>query len=239
MKKVLFLLVALCSMMMANAQIKLIVNEQEYAAGATIPVTVTEEDAADMDYIAMIMMYVKNESANSYQGVTMEAVEVSAPGFGIMSVCANGNCQPGTVSPAFDVNANTTGDMMYAEFKLAPAAMAADKKGTFKLMLHGIEEAAIEYNLEITFVPSQAGIDAAEMKSVKLYPNPVASKMMVSCKDASEVVIFDVAGKLVKRVAVSGAEEVSIDMSSLNAGIYMCGTMMNGVLKGISRVVKY
>ena len=238
MKKVLLLLAAVGCMMMANAQVNLLVNGQTYEPNSKIAVSVDEENVTDMDGVAMITIDVKNITNSDMNNVTVTASIINAPGFTIKSMCA-GVCAEGATSPEFNIPANSVYDQsVFADFLIDPSALASDKKGLFKLTVN-TPSGAVDFNLEITYVPANAGINDVEMNSIKVWPNPVVSELNVKCEGANEVVVLNVEGKVMQRVMVNGAEEIKINMNHYADGIYMCGIIKDGVLNGVKRVVKY
>ena len=50
---------------------------------------------------------------------------------------------------------------------------------------------------------------------------------------------MDVDGHVLQNISCEGADEIKVNMSQYGAGVYMCGTVIDGVLKSINRVVKY
>ena len=182
MKKLLLMLAAMGCMMVANAQVKLSVNGESYAPGATIAISIEEENIYEMDYVGMVVINVINEGSKDLSSVSMTAKVVDAPGYSVKSMCA-GICQEGETSPAFDIPANGTYESIFAEFKIHPEQMAADKKGKIKLQLNGVENS--EFFLELTYVPMNNGIDDVELGGVKVWPNPVMNELHVACEGAS------------------------------------------------------
>jgi len=61
----------------------------------------------------------------------------------------------------------------------------------------------------------------AKMEGLQLYPNPAKDKVTISTPDnASEIVISDMAGRIIKRISLNGTTTNSIDVSSWERGVY-------------------
>lgn len=64
---------------------------------------------------------------------------------------------------------------------------------------------------------------AGEKPSPNVYPNPVLNEVTISLpgNDVLEIAITDLLGQVVSRQAVAGQDEVHIDISDLQAGLYV------------------
>ncbi len=93
----------------------------------------------------------------------------------------------------------------------------------------------------IEYAGNNVGVDEqATEAAIAVYPNPTTGQFLVSLPQGEAVRairITDVNGRAVKTVAVTGALQYSIDLSALEAGIYLVNVdTANGAV--VSKVVK-
>ena len=76
-----------------------------------------------------------------------------------------------------------------------------------------------------------SGIYESTLEQVQIYPNPTDGELNISynvgANQLTKVVIRDLSGKLIKEVSVSsqsGKNLVTIDVSKLDAGVYLIET---------------
>ncbi|MFV0501598.1 MAG: T9SS type A sorting domain-containing protein, partial [Bacteroidales bacterium] len=92
----------------------------------------------------------------------------------------------------------------------------------------------------IKFMPngfvSITNIETNEKASIKVYPNPARDFINVDIEadrfSSSEIELFDIQGRLVKKSKLNAQIGNRIDVSSLNPGAYTYRVVING--KGIS-----
>jgi D-Tyr-tRNAtyr deacylase len=79
--------------------------------------------------------------------------------------------------------------------------------------------------------------------NVSLFPNPTAGEFKLSVKaekpDVAEIEIFDLAGKMVLQKTApvkTGENQLEMNVSSLNEGIYMIKTRVNGMVN-VSKLI--
>jgi len=72
----------------------------------------------------------------------------------------------------------------------------------------------------ITISNQTAGIDEVTLNNLSIYPNPVQNQLFIesSDKQITELIIFDITGKIIKSI---GYNTKIIDVSDLNQGVYM------------------
>jgi hypothetical protein len=97
-------------------------------------------------------------------------------------------------------------------------------------------------NRMITFIDScelenmeerTVGITNIEGTNFKLYPNPTTGNMYLECnlkdQQSGKLIIYSVAGEIVKEIFIApGTKTLNINASSLESGIYLYETRING-----------
>ena len=126
------------------------------------------------------------------------------------------------------INGNTVND--------DPQVFAADA------ILGGIDFYSIDANNElyiddVIFAEGSLGADDFNAAVFSVYPNPVVNTLNIQTADAVQnVTVYDVLGKVVMNVN-PGVVSPSLDMSSLNAGVYLVNVTINGTSKSV-KVIK-
>ena len=96
-------------------------------------------------------------------------------------------------------------------------------------------------NVTPVTAPSQQGIVAADGSiNFSVYPNPASSKInvVVENAEATQIILMDASGRTVKTIATEGAENHTIDISDLQAGIYFVNVRNENVSKVSKLIVK-
>jgi hypothetical protein len=96
-------------------------------------------------------------------------------------------------------------------------------------------------NVTPVTAPSQQGIVAADGSiNFSVYPNPASSKInvVVENAEATQITLMDASGRTVKAIATEGAENHTIDISDLQAGIYFVNVRNENVSKVSKLIVK-
>lgn len=82
-----------------------------------------------------------------------------------------------------------------------------------------------------------------ELSKFMIYPNPAVDVITISNNEnikMEEINFFDINGKLVKNIKVNDEEEINVDVSKLNSGLYLVyistreGVMINKIQKKIN-----
>ena len=93
------------------------------------------------------------------------------------------------------------------------------------------------YMDEYVFVEGTLGAEDFNADVFSVYPNPVVNTLNINSADAVQnVTVYDVLGKVVMNVN-PGIVSPSLDMSSLNAGVYLVNVTINGTSKSV-KVIK-
>jgi hypothetical protein len=87
----------------------------------------------------------------------------------------------------------------------------------------------------IKFMPngiiSLIDIETGEKETIKVYPNPAKDYVYVDIEATnfmqSEIELFDMQGKLVKKAKLNAKQGNRIDVSNLNSGAYTYNVMLN------------
>ena len=93
-------------------------------------------------------------------------------------------------------------------------------------------------NLEIVRNPvSTADIDAYQ---IKLYPNPAVDRVIIeNTNELFAVHLIDLKGKRMKSTTVNGQENVSLDVSDMESGVFLVqGMDERGEVRAVQRLVK-
>ena len=134
----------------------------------------------------------------------------------------------GTPTYHISINGNTVND--------DPQPFAADA------ILGGLDLYSIDANNElyiddVIFAEGSLGADDFNAAVFSVYPNPVVNTLNIQTADAVQnVTVYDVLGKVVMNVN-PGVVSPSLDMSSLNAGVYLVNVTINGTSKSV-KVIK-
>ena len=100
----------------------------------------------------------------------------------------------------------------------------------------------LTYGANQTANPAITGIaDNDEEVGITLYPNPTRStvfvKLSANAHDGDELQLFDLYGKRLNTVKVSG-EVTEIDLSTYAGGMYLVKLVSNGEVTAVAKVVK-
>ena len=147
-----------------------------------------------------------------------------------------------TLTAVYDID-NTTWDM-YINGSQVVTAKPFEFNGDTFASLGAIDFFApsglTEYYVDDVVVFNGDLILAAEDFNAavfSVYPNPVVNTLNIQTADAVQnVTVYDVLGKVVMNVN-PGVVSPSLDMSSLNAGVYLVNVTINGTSKSV-KVIK-
>ncbi|MDC0096870.1 T9SS type A sorting domain-containing protein [bacterium] len=147
-----------------------------------------------------------------------------------------------TLTAVYDID-NTTWDM-YINGSQVVTAKPFEFNGVTVASLGAIDFFApsglTEYYVDDVVVFNGDLILAAEDFNAavfSVYPNPVVNTLNIQTADAVQnVTVYDVLGKVVMNVN-PGVVSPSLDMSSLNAGVYLVNVTINGTSKSV-KVIK-
>jgi hypothetical protein len=83
-------------------------------------------------------------------------------------------------------------------------------------------ENGVVHVIDAVLLPGSVGIANVEATNFEIYPNPANEVINVSSEVAmNEIRVLDINGRIVSTIALNGESVSKIDVSELNAGIYM------------------
>lgn len=217
MKKILSFALLLCSLAVANAQVAIVCDGVNYQNGDTITV-VLEKTAINCEDIAF-----KNLGTTPLRDMVVTMTEIESSGLNCWGLCTGVQCVPTLTSAPFTIAIGA----LYNEFSI-------------DLMIDDVERPYGVYNLQISngnitsavvvrFQAYALGInDVQASAAVQAYPNPAEGQVAISysVSQPADLAIFDVQGRMVRQMPVSG--EGTVKVSDLAAGLYTYGIIENG-----------
>jgi hypothetical protein len=88
-------------------------------------------------------------------------------------------------------------------------------------------------------VADNSGLGMAELQAaqIQLYPNPVSGILTIHvAAEITALVLTDISGKVVREI--DAAQQLTIDFSGIEPGVYVLQSFKNGALQGARRVVR-
>ena len=83
-------------------------------------------------------------------------------------------------------------------------------------------ENGVVHVINAVVLPASVGISSVEAANFEIYPNPASEIINVrSAVAMTEIRVLDINGRNVMNVALNGESVSKVDVSELNAGIYM------------------
>lgn len=114
-----------------------------------------------------------------------------------------------------------------------PAELAGDVKIAFRHFETTGGYVILVSEIGVAATGTYVGIDNVENGTVAVYPNPASDKLVVEAENVSKVQVIDINGRVVFEAERAG----SIDVSNLEAGVYMVRVICaNGV--STTKIVK-
>lgn len=181
-----------------------------------------------------------NVWANKPQAITFNVDVTDAAEFDpateeifIAGSLANGWAQPGTLSPymmtvtddenIYSITLNLVpGEYQYKYFRVIGGEPSWDNGEWTGEPNRVITTDTIAATFDDIW-GSPAGIfDNPATFAYSMYPNPVNDNLTLSnISGVSEIAIYDVSGKMIRRIELQSTNEVSINVSDLNTGMYI------------------
>ena len=94
----------------------------------------------------------------------------------------------------------------------------------------------VTYDTMTIAVSTEMSAHGPNLNNVTVFPNPASTELIIEHANGSEVVVYDVVGREVKRVHISQEREV-MDVSGLVSGVYVVTISKDGEKRNV-RVVK-
>ena len=95
---------------------------------------------------------------------------------------------------------------------------------------------------EVEPVAVYTGVNDNEVSGLSVYPNPAENETFVTIEDAgfNEVSVYDMQGRMVSSMTyvANAGEQVSLDVESLNSGVYFVRVSNDGAVRTAKLVVK-
>ena len=127
-------------------------------------------------------------------------------------------------------------DMEFARFNEAPTS-GTILIGYVDLFTGSVNTTSYMLVDNVKVVASSLGINERELSNVSVYPNPASGVVNVSVEGNAKFQLFNISGQSVMSRDISGT--TSIDVSSLNSGIYFSRiTGESGAVKTIKLQIK-
>lgn len=216
MKKILSLALLLCSVAVLNAQnqIGFVYDGTTYQNGDTM-VVICEKSASNIESIDFV-----NQTSEDLRSLVVTLTEVERNGFEAWGLCTN-VCVAELTSTPFKITANST-------FEGFSIDVSIDQNVERPYGVYNMQVSNNDFTSSVVVrfqaYTEEVGIDGVLAgSSVKVYPNPATDQIGVSysVQQPSTLVCFDVQGRLVRQIPVSGNGVLSI--SDLPAGVYAYG----------------
>lgn len=222
MKKILSFALLLCSLAVANAQVAIVCNEETYQNGDTVTVGL-QKTAMNCEDIAFI-----NQGHTPLNGMVVTMTEIETAGLTCWGLCTGVQCVPTLTSAPFSIAIGETYDQFSIDIMIDDAVERP--YGVYNLEIsNGTVTCAIVVRLQAYPVGGDVAIDDVRSNvALQAYPNPAEGQFSISysVSQPAALAIFDVQGRMVRQMPVSG--EGAVKVSDLAAGIYTYGIIENG-----------
>lgn len=98
-------------------------------------------------------------------------------------------------------------------------------------------EGTTVYLDNINIITSPSGVEGARESGLKVYPNPVESRMSIRCPGMTRIVVRDILGKAVRSVELRGVDYTTLNVEDLAEGLYFV-TVDTGVESVTTKFLK-
>ena len=174
-------------------------------------------------------------------GIGLIRPDICAPGVGIKSLdylTTNGYCTMDGTSQATPCVAGVIALMLSKNPELTPSDICriieetSLKLSDHKSNITGVGR--IDALAAIQQVPDHDGVEELHASQALVYPNPSSDNFIVECDGMTEIDIFSMDGRLVKKIATNNRQ---CHVDGLNKGIYLLKVnTINGI--SIQKIVK-
>lgn len=217
MKKILSLVLLLCSVVVLNAQeqIGIVYDGNVYQNGDNITV-VCDKSATSIESINF-----RNLTSSDLSQLVLTLTEVERDGFEAWGLCTGDMCVPALTSAPFTIGANAD----YTTFSI-DVSIDQSKEHPYAVYNMTISNSRTTCSVVVRFqaYESTAGIDnVLANNSVKAYPNPATEQFSVSysVEQPSTLAIYDAQGRQIRQIPISGNGIAQVN--GLPAGVYAYG----------------
>lgn len=216
MKKILsfLLLFSSVAVLSVQAQIGFKYNGHTYQNGDEF-VVVLAPDAEHCNGISFV-----NQGYSALQNMTVTMTPIEMSGIDIWGLCAGTACRQDSVSDAFNIP--PSGE--YTDFTMD---LTIDEAVTqpYSIYKMKVSNNNVACSVTIRFQAYAEGISDVASTTLTAYPNPAQGNVNISydVNQPSTLAIYDMQGRVVRSISVSGDGNVVVD--NLPAGIYTYGIM--------------
>ena len=216
MKKILsfLLLFSSVAVLSVQAHIGFKYNGHTYQNGDEF-VVVLAPDAEHCNGISFV-----NQGYSALQNMTVTMTPIDMSGIDIWGLCAGTACRQDSVSDAFNIP--PSGE--YTDFTMD---LTIDEAVTqpYSIYKMKVSNNNVACSVTIRFQAYAEGISDVASTTLTAYPNPAQGNVNISydVNQPSTLAIYDMQGRVVRSMSVSGSGNAVID--NLAAGIYTYGSM--------------
>ena len=237
MKKVLFLILLVGSVALANAQsaVGVTYQGQTYNDGDTITVTIPS-NAESFDGIGL-----KNQSNSHLEGLVVTLTQLTAGGIEIYATCTGEVCIPGLVSNPIEIAIRGSYNSLIFDFyNNYPDNTAAS------VYSMNVANEDVSTTVVLKFRFEGVGIEqVGTFASLLAFPNPSENHATIyySTVRPAELVIYDVLGNLRHSQRVDGTGTLSLGLGcgtptlELGTGIYFYGLLVDETCRVMKKLV--
>ncbi len=220
MKKIFLLLALVCATTMVGAQdISFLYHDEPVANGDTIVV-----DAWPGDIMKAVHFNMHNNTSEDITNAKVKCVNTDSRDFDIeiVSLCY-GLCLPGTLSPKFDLAANSTGaDILFFDFNVTDNA----EVGKEHILKMTVGDNAEDYDnrgmIYVKIIVRGVGIEEATSTTVKTFPNPATEVVNIVAEENIEsVCVVNILGQEVYSNSNVNAASLQLNVRDYATGLYI------------------
>ena len=213
MKKFLSFALLLSSLMVLNAQtqISFVCNGQTYQNGESFVVVLDNDHSTEA-------ISLHNNTPSRLQNLVITATQIESHGIEVTALCTE-QCVPGLVSVPFNIA--PSGDYPFS----IDYEMDETVENPYCVYNLEISNGTITCSAVVRLQTAPLGIEAVVMSHISAYPNPAEGRVNISYEvgQPSTLAVYDVQGRIVRQLTVSGSGNAVID--NLPAGIYAYGIL--------------
>ena len=218
MKRIFFLALVLAAAMTANAQFTIFYGGQNLAENSEVTIMSNGDEAVFQPVIINTMT----------RPVTakIRVLKTNSTNISVSAICTD-VCVTSSLSGPFVISANGTYADAHVDFDVPANATT----GMFKFIVMDNDDTTIRNSVNLKVMPN-GGVSVVEASSeclLKAYPNPASEKVSIvyslpESDGQAVLTVYSLKGNVVSETPIVGGEgSVTLDVSSLPAGIYIYG----------------
>jgi hypothetical protein len=66
----------------------------------------------------------------------------------------------------------------------------------------------------------EVGISEAQTEGLQIFPNPTHDRITITGMVMHHIVVYDITGKIIRKIDINGASQTNISVSELKNGLY-------------------